>query len=272
VLAGNLRPPPPQSAVPRKVCAALRRGLAADPAQRFPSMRELLEALTFDPQRDPGASPGARRFFSRALMGIMLVVLVALLPATRSGQVTPAQGIAAAGLFLFGGMVAAYFLRQTLLRNEFHRGTMFLMLVFTLEQISMRGVAALMGLTSSQVLPLELVCLAGIAASLAYFFFKAGWLVPPLLLVSALWGALRPQDAGTIAVVAYPVCIMMMLGLWERAARAREIAELRQRLNCLPNWSSQDKNWSSLDKKWNSLERKWSSLEKRWSSERSQNP
>jgi tetratricopeptide (TPR) repeat protein len=45
VTSGDLRPPPDDPAVPKRVNAVLGRGLARDPAKRFPSMDALLDAL-----------------------------------------------------------------------------------------------------------------------------------------------------------------------------------------------------------------------------------
>ena len=246
VLAGNLREPPPRSAVPHKVFVALRRGLAADPAKRFATMRELLDALAFDPQRDPAASPRARRSFSRVMIGIMLFVLALLLPAIRRGAVTPVQGIAAASVFLFGGLAGAFFWGQTLLKNEFHRGTMFLMLVLSLEQIGVRGIAAISGLAPAQVLPIELVLMAGIAACLSFLFFHAGWFMPPLLLLAAAWSALRPETANMVTLLAYPVSTVIMVALWERAARARERAERMHAPGCFSGRSAAERKAASL--------------------------
>ncbi len=44
-LDGRLRAPPPGSALPSRIHQALVRGLAADPADRWPSMQDLLAAL-----------------------------------------------------------------------------------------------------------------------------------------------------------------------------------------------------------------------------------
>jgi eukaryotic-like serine/threonine-protein kinase len=43
--ADAVRPPPPRSRVPRRIWRALRRGLRADPGERFPSMEALLATL-----------------------------------------------------------------------------------------------------------------------------------------------------------------------------------------------------------------------------------
>jgi predicted Ser/Thr protein kinase len=232
VLANHLREPPPRTGVPYKVYAALRRGLAADPAQRFASMRELLEALAFDPQRDPGASPRARRSFSRVMIVLMLFVMATMATALQGGTVKPVHEIFASGLFLFGGLGAAYVWRKTLLKNEFHRGTMFLLLVASLEQIGVRGISALSGVPVHQVLPIELVMLAGFAACLSFFFFHTGWFLPPLLIGAAVWSALRPETVSVITMVAHAGSIVSMIVLWERSSRAREHEERMNGRHC----------------------------------------
>lgn len=49
VLEGQIAAPPMRSPVPLRVYRALRRGMSADPAARFPSMNELLATLERDP-------------------------------------------------------------------------------------------------------------------------------------------------------------------------------------------------------------------------------
>ena len=46
-----------------------------------------------------------------------------------------------------------------------------------------------------------------------------------LLLGSALWAALRPQDGGFITSVSYPFCMLCIAHLWEIAARVGEPKE-----------------------------------------------
>jgi hypothetical protein len=68
---GRIAPRPPESRVPGSLRAILVRGLAADPADRFPSMQALLRALG----RDRGRAP--RRAAAAAVIALA-VVLVAL--------------------------------------------------------------------------------------------------------------------------------------------------------------------------------------------------
>ena len=222
VLAGKVRPPPPKTTVPPRVYAALRRGLQTDPAQRFASMGEMLNALSFDPQRDPAAAPKSRRRLLRVMVILMLVVLGALFPAARHGAVTTLQVLSATGVFLLGCSLVAFFQRQVLLHNTFHRSLMIYLAVFTAQQLCIHGLALLTGLTPRQTLPMEMVGMAGISVLIVHFMFQRGWFVPVLLLGSALWAALRPQDGGFVTSVSYPFCMLCIAHLWESAARVGE--------------------------------------------------
>ncbi|HRI53215.1 MAG TPA: serine/threonine-protein kinase [Pseudomonadota bacterium] len=225
VLAGNIRPPPPRSTVPHKVDAALRRGLATDPAARFASMSELLAALAFDPKHDPGAEPWSRKLFSRTIAGLLFLIVLAMFPVTRRGEVTALQVMGASLLFLAVGGGAAFFVRRTLLANYFHRGTVFCLLLFVVQQVCIHGLAAISGLTARQVLPIELVCLAATGATLSYFLFHSGWLMQPLLLGAALLTVVRPQNTGMVTLFIYPVTMMYAMFLWGRAARSHKAEE-----------------------------------------------
>ncbi|MFY0533205.1 serine/threonine-protein kinase [Nannocystis pusilla] len=51
VRGGQIQDPPPTARAPRRFAAVLRRGLATDPAQRYPDMHALLAALAPAPRR-----------------------------------------------------------------------------------------------------------------------------------------------------------------------------------------------------------------------------
>ncbi len=70
---GPPRAPPPGSPVPPSIYRAIARGLAPDPAARFPSMDALVEALREDP---PPRRTGLR---TAAIGGVALVAVVAAL-------------------------------------------------------------------------------------------------------------------------------------------------------------------------------------------------
>ena len=81
VTAGELRDPPPGAATSRWIYAALVRGLSREPDDRFPSMDDLLEALSDD--------PGARRRRALTRGGVVLLIAIvctALAFAIRKGR------------------------------------------------------------------------------------------------------------------------------------------------------------------------------------------
>jgi hypothetical protein len=81
VIAGNIVRLPPRSGVPGWLEAVVRRGLAADPAQRFPGFAPLLTALARDPART------RRRWGVGLGLGLAAGLAGATLQASRGPQV-----------------------------------------------------------------------------------------------------------------------------------------------------------------------------------------
>jgi tetratricopeptide (TPR) repeat protein len=74
VVRGRLSPPPQVPGVPERLRAVLLRGLALDPAARFPAMPELLAALRHDPSRQRRiALVGALVLGLSLLVGVLVV-------------------------------------------------------------------------------------------------------------------------------------------------------------------------------------------------------
>jgi serine/threonine protein kinase/tetratricopeptide (TPR) repeat protein len=67
IVSGRIADPPDPRGVPRWVDRIARRGMSPEPAQRYPSMEELLAALS----ADPGAR--RRRFAAVAVLGLVVV-------------------------------------------------------------------------------------------------------------------------------------------------------------------------------------------------------
>jgi eukaryotic-like serine/threonine-protein kinase len=77
VSTGKITPPPPGTGVPNHVRDAVLRGLAPDPAKRFPSLEALLTALTTDPRA------ARRRLLLRAggttaVVGVVLAAVMGI--------------------------------------------------------------------------------------------------------------------------------------------------------------------------------------------------
>jgi hypothetical protein len=81
VLAGEMRPPPPDTQVPPRLRAAIERGLHRDRERRFPSMTELLAELdaTLAPTAaTPAPSPPRSRWRTWAILAAAAAVLAAV--------------------------------------------------------------------------------------------------------------------------------------------------------------------------------------------------
>jgi hypothetical protein len=94
VLAGDVAPPPPGK-LPARLAAAVRRGLAVDPAGRYPTMRALLDDLV----RDPGRWSRPRTL--RLVAGLAVAALATALVIAAIGRrdhtgATPAEVTAGA--------------------------------------------------------------------------------------------------------------------------------------------------------------------------------
>ncbi|MEM7151690.1 MAG: protein kinase [Myxococcota bacterium] len=91
VCEGRLREPPPGSTVPAWVRAIVRRGLSTDPADRFESMRALLEALGRDP-----ALARRRWLGGLAVAGLAVVGSFGLAALQKQPPAEPCQGLESA--------------------------------------------------------------------------------------------------------------------------------------------------------------------------------
>ncbi len=221
VLLHRLRPPPQNSAVPRPLYDALVRGLAADPAQRYESMKELLAALAFDHKQSPAGLPVSRRIFSGLLLAISAALVLIFIEPTLRKQNTVQMAMASA-LMLFCALgLTTLLLRKTLLRNSFHRGIVILILSLAGQEALISTVAYLMGMTVAQIVAMELAALVALSLSLTYFFFKRGWLYIPVVLVALGYVVHSPDEAGLVAMLIHVLYAAGALWLWGRSAEFR---------------------------------------------------
>jgi hypothetical protein len=94
VLSGQVRPPPASTEVPRAIEAVLRRGMARDAADRWPSVQAMLDALALPA---PAAAPRRPRpaLIAAAGAGAVAAALVATWALTRD-DAAPAPALASA--------------------------------------------------------------------------------------------------------------------------------------------------------------------------------
>ena len=219
IVKGKILPRPPASKVAAPVHAALLRGLSTKPEDRFPSMRELLTALSFDEARDPAAAPGERR---RVTVGLFAFVVFSTLAqrAVRWLGIEPMRSmvIVALAFFLCLGSLAFRF-RHMLLRNTFHRGMIVNGLVLAAQVVGLRLVGLILGLSLPQVMTLDLVALTAMSGMLAAMVLPSLWPIVALSAAVTLLAALQQRHAPTIAESLFPVVIFSAVLLWNRAAR-----------------------------------------------------
>jgi eukaryotic-like serine/threonine-protein kinase len=80
VLSGQLRPAPSRPGMPAWLAPILRRGLAREPSERFPSMAALIAALEEHLERLPSLDPEAARRDRLRITGISLVAMLGIGP------------------------------------------------------------------------------------------------------------------------------------------------------------------------------------------------
>jgi len=122
-LAGVLQDPPPGAPDLPTLRALLRRGLAIDPAQRWPFLSDLLDQLDLlDARRDPAAAARERRRLVLGLFGGTSLVFGAQF-ALRVGR-TPGIPvdimIVISTILLVILSIVVYLARFALLRNNYH--------------------------------------------------------------------------------------------------------------------------------------------------------
>ena len=226
VIEGRLKPPSEHSEIPPPIGRALLRGLANKPADRFPSMAELLTALDFDPHRDATGMPRARRIF----IGVTFATILGFTAwvTQKDTRQLMLRDLLAAGLSMFTILaVVALTLRKTLLRNLFHRGMVVACLIIMGQACVLRALAWMAGLQVAPFLPLELGATAAATATIAYHYLKGAWIAVALLACAALGAAADPAHSFMYAQFGYLLEGTLLIGLWIRAAGQRPAASTR---------------------------------------------
>ncbi len=223
VLQGRLRPIPSGSTVPPRVGQALRRGLAVDPAARFPSMAELLEAIDIDPQQDPAAAPLGRWIFSLACIITLLVNMTFTGLMRERGLLTVRQLLVADLVLLVIALGVARWQRRAMMINEFHRGLVTLVLIALAETVVVRVIAGFLPLNIEQILTLDMVILAGMFTHIALGYLRGAWALVALCMVGCLAHLLPPFWERSLVLFIYPTVAIGLVWLWSRAAGNRSL-------------------------------------------------
>jgi serine/threonine protein kinase len=134
ILDGHVQPPPPSSDVPEFVRRAVLRGLSLDPADRWPTMADLLRTLIAPDEADVG-----RR--TRVFIGVLLGTTFAVLPVLNARYGLPFDTLTYTGniaqacmlLALLGAL--AYWARESMRATPRNRQTFAVLLALFALQI-----------------------------------------------------------------------------------------------------------------------------------------
>jgi hypothetical protein len=247
VAAGAVRPAPSASPVPPPVEHTLRRGLAADPADRFPSMDALLAALSLDPRRDPATvTPAARLLLLGGLIlvfgGTDLLANVLGFWRTRPGEVVRLFQLGLFDLAVILGVMLL--LRPRLVWNTFHWGLMRVSVVTAAQMAVLRWIAMSAGLDLRWSLAFDLLALAAGLAITAWWYLSGAWAAMGLCLATSVALVLWPHFPLIAAQLVYPLAGAWTFALWYRSARARKVQSESTRSEAITSSPSQ-RAWRS---------------------------
>lgn len=220
VIAGRLKRPPAQAGIPPQVVTALLRGLAVEPAQRFDSMGELLDALFIDTRHHPAGAGKARRIFIALMVaGIIIPTIVTNWMMIRGHLML--HHLVLQQIPLFSGAVGlAWVLRNSLLRNSFHRGMVKTLLILIAALGVFRALALVMGRTLSEAMAFELLVLGTTVAFQGALFLPGGWPIVGFCIAMAFGMVGYPSQLLPLTPLAISVVGMGMSWLWNRQASA----------------------------------------------------
>lgn len=221
VLMGKLRPAPSGTSIPLAVAEALRRGLALDPARRFPSMAELLSALSADVQHDPSEIP---TWLRRVVMIASLAAIFSMLVKTNTALL---RGTLTVRMLLTGGVhlclltipISLWMLKRGVLRNSFHRGLTGLVLFYALSLAGIRLIGLLLGLSVPQMAAVELMPLAWLTAAMSLWFLPTLAPVPLVCVAASIVIAIFPKLTWIEFGLVNPLAGFAVFIAWRRATR-----------------------------------------------------
>ncbi len=218
LLTGKLQPRPANSPVPVRVHEALLRGLDTTPSRRFPSIRELLSQLHFDEERDPAAAPGARRMVTVHLFLVTIIVSIALSAVTRLGADPRRAALMTATGFLIAIGALAFWFRQVLMGNTFHRTIVIAGLVFSGQHVGHRLVGLALRMSPEQIFAVDLVSVTAMICLLSAMTLPRLWPTVPLGIIASLLAIYRPEFARILGEILVPTAVLVVIVIWNLTA------------------------------------------------------
>lgn len=222
VLGNKLLPPPDDTLVPRTVRSAILRGLAHDPAERFPSMTELLAELTTDIELDPTTARAARRRLSLAIsLGVMLLMMATVGKLMRGGLTHRLMVTISGALIVLMACVTVAF-RKTLLRHTFHRRVFRLIMMTTCAWFGVRCLGLAHQIPLPQMIPIDLMVIGGLYGTVALEYLPGVWWFSASAIAGAIVSTVYPQIAEPIYLAIYTAVSFIMSLAWEQVSHQRK--------------------------------------------------
>jgi tRNA A-37 threonylcarbamoyl transferase component Bud32 len=189
--------------LPARLAAALRRGLADDPAARFPSMHALIAELAAVLGRDPNTDLSIAREIRHRVFFVLvaLVAAIDLVVHVRGfGRPAPdAADLVRIAVFAVAGVGLAVALAWRRLGTRINRQLALLLVVGMATMLAHRLLAAHFGQPGPQILAVDLLQFAALAALAGVLLQRWLWIPALLCTTAALVAALVP-DAAAIAM------------------------------------------------------------------------
>lgn len=219
-LRGPIRPPPPNLEFPTDILRILSRGLSLDAASRYPSMKELLQALSSEHGQTSSAAAAARRRLSIALVSISIVaiLLVQYLSHTR-GRIL-LEAVYVSTWLVSVTLLSGYLNRRELRANVFHR-QVYLQLLVTFSQILLYRVTvlALPFIPFRQILIAEMVIWIGAIVTLATTVLRRLFFAVLVPMVGIGVGLAFDAPPRGPSLMLYFLCSFSILWAWHREAK-----------------------------------------------------
>lgn len=220
VVSGRILPRPADSHVPTIIHEAILRGLATKPDQRFPSMSELLAALSIDIAKDAAIGPGARREVVVSMIALTLIAGLGIV--LQCSGLGPQRSSLATTAILFGVLAfMALRFRRVIRKNWFHRGMLLYGFMVAAWMLALQGVGFLIGLDLSQIMTLDLLAVAALTAMTVATVLPKLWPLIPVACIGVAVATIEPRYAQTITPLMLQLGYVTSALLWYRAAIAR---------------------------------------------------
>ncbi len=217
VIAGRVRPPRNERDAPAWIRPILERGLAPDPAVRYPSMQALLGDLACD---DPPTVRGSRNAAMIALTALFTAVAAyPMIVRHQRGVGEVALSITAA-LIGFLAVAAAFRRRQPL--TPYNRRLFAMLLSPMVLSLGATGGAAMLGLDGDRTCMVLLLLWAAIAATVAVCEAVALWAGSAAYIAAFVIAWLVPGALHLVIAASHLILMLNALAIWGgRSARGK---------------------------------------------------